>query len=116
VSDDADQPFAWLTTTGRRTGEPRTVELWFVLEGRTVYFLAGGGESAHWVRNSGVEPRVTIRLGETDHPGMARAADPGSDEDDHARRLMAAKYQGWREGRPLSNWARTALCLAVDLQ
>ena len=28
---------------------------------------------------------------------------------------MAAKYQGWREGRPLSTWAREALCMAIDL-
>jgi len=32
-----------------------------------------------------------------------------------ARRLLAAKYQGWREGRLLSAWARTSLPVAIDL-
>ena len=111
----ADKPFAWLTTTGRRTGEPRTVELWFVLEGRTVYFLSGGGEAAHWVRNAGVEPQVSVRLGKRDYPGTARFPDFGNPEDNRARRLIAAKYQSWQEGRPLSGWARESLCLAIDL-
>lgn len=111
----ADQPFAWLTTTGRRTGERRTVELWFVLDGRTLYFLAGGGHDAHWVRNAEADPAVTVRLGQPEHAGLARLPGRGSAEDDRARRRMAAKYQGWREGRPLSAWAREALCLAVDL-
>ncbi len=112
----ADQPFAWLTTIGRRTGRPRTVELWFVLDGRTVYALAGGGEAAHWVRNARADARVTVRLGDVEYEGRARSPEPGGTEDGRARRSMAAKYQGWREGRPLSGWAGSALCLAVDLQ
>ena len=113
--DAAGQPFAWLTTIGRRTSDPRTVELWFVLDGRTVYFLAGGGEAAHWVRNAMADARVTVRLGLSELPGLARTPERGGPEDARARRSMAAKYQGWREGRPLSGWAREALCLAVDL-
>jgi hypothetical protein len=31
-----------------------------------------------------------------------------------ARRLLAAKYQGWREGRSLSGWARTAVPIAIE--
>lgn len=110
-----DQPYAWLTTTGRRSGEPRTVELWFVLDGRTVHFLAGGGERAQWVRNADVEPAVRLRLGQRIYEGRVRRPEPGSVEDADARRRMATKYQGWREGRPLSGWAREALCIAVDL-
>jgi deazaflavin-dependent oxidoreductase (nitroreductase family) len=111
----ADASLAWLTTTGRRTGLPRTVELWFVLLNGSVYFLAGGGERADWVRNARAQPRVSVRLGSTDLPGTARTPEPGSDEDRAARQSMAAKYQGWREGRPLSRWAATSTCLAVDL-
>jgi hypothetical protein len=36
--------------------------------------------------------------------------------DEHlACRLLAAKDQAWREGRPLSAWARDSLPVAVDL-
>ncbi len=113
--DAGDQPYAWLTTTGRQSGQPRTVELWFVLHGRTVHFLAGGGERAQWVRNTDVEPSVQLRLGQRTYAGRVRRPEPGSTEDDSARHRMATKYQGWREGRPLSKWARGALCVAVDL-
>ena len=110
-----DQPYAWLTTIGRRTGEPRTVELWFVVVGRTVHFLAGGGDDAQWVRNADAEPAVRVRLGQQTYVGRARRPEPGSIEDADARHRMATKYQGWREGRPLSRWARESLCIAVDL-
>ena len=110
-----DQPYVWLTTIGRRTGEPRTVELWFVLEGRTVHVLAGGGEHAQWVRNAAVDPAVGLRLGQKRYRGHVRRPLPDSAEDTDARRRIATKYQGWREGRPLSRWARESLCVAVDL-
>lgn len=113
--DAGQQPYAWLTTTGRRSGLLRTVELWFVLDDRTVYFLAGGGERADWVRNADVDASVSVRLGSNDYPGLSRRPVPGSDEEGIARRRMAAKYQGWREGRPLSSWAARSVCLAVDL-
>ena len=32
-----------------------------------------------------------------------------------ARRVLAAKYQGWREGEPLSEWAASALLVEVAL-
>ena len=110
------EPYVWLTTVGRRTGEPRTVELWFGLDGTTVYFLAGWGERTHWVRNALAHPHgVRVRLGATSYAGRARAPAIGSDEERRARRMLAAKYQGWREGSPLSRWAATSSCLAVDL-
>jgi deazaflavin-dependent oxidoreductase (nitroreductase family) len=111
----ADQPYVWLRTTGRRSGRPHTVELWFVADGSTVYFLAGGGERADWVRNSAAEPRVSVRVGAATVRGIARRPERGDDEELRARSRMAAKYQGWRPGRPLSSWATRALCLAVDL-
>lgn len=36
------------------------------------------------------------------------------DEDGMARRLLASKYQGWREGQVMSGWARTAVPVALD--
>ncbi|CAN5704859.1 hypothetical protein BH18CHL1_BH18CHL1_00560 [soil metagenome] len=114
-SESAAQPYLWLTTVGRRTGLERTVELWFGLAGRTVYLLAGGGERAGWVGNALAHPGVQVRLGGRTFRGVARAPDAQSAEAARARRLLAAKYQGWRAGRPLSRWAAESFCLAVDL-
>ncbi len=86
-----------------------------MLDSRTVHFLAGGGEDAQWVRNAAVETTVELRLGQRSYHGRVRRPVPDSAEDRVARRRMATKYQGWRDGRPLSRWAREALCIAVDL-
>lgn len=114
-ADAGRQPYAWLTTVGRKTGRERTVELWFGLDGPTLYVLAGGGRSAGWVANSLAHPAVRVRVGGGLYTGSARAVEVGTDEDARARRLLAGKYQGWQEGRRLSGWAARSFCLAVDM-
>ena len=91
------------------------MELWYGLLGSTLYFLASGGASAGWVQNSLAGADVKVRLAAGTYRGLARAVAPGTDEEQAGRRLLAAKYQGWSEGRALSGWARTSFCLAVDL-
>jgi len=84
---------------------PRTIEIWFATDGERIYLLSGGRDRAYWVRNLRAEPRVRVRLGGTTLTGTARVIE-GEGRDALARRLLAAKYQGWREGRPLSSWGR----------
>ena len=110
----ADEPFCYVTTTGRKTGREHTIEIWFGANDSTIYLLSGGGRRSDWVRNLLVDPSVAVRIGERTFDGTARVvADHG--EDAAARRLLAAKYQGWHEGRPLSGWAEGALAIAIDL-
>lgn len=110
----ADLDFCYLTTIGRTTGIERTVEIWFGLEGDSLYLLSGGGDSAHWVRNLRVDDRVKVKLGRKTYPGVARLVG-APDEEARARRLLAAKYEGWEPGKRLSSWARHSLVVAVDL-
>src|SRR5688500_2310587 len=49
LSGLADEPFCYVTTTGRVTGQPHTIEIWFAVRNRTLYLLAGGGHRADWV-------------------------------------------------------------------
>lgn len=107
-------PFCYVTTTGRRSGRPHTIEIWFGERDGTVYLLSGGGDRSDWVRNIRKEPKVTVRLADRERPGVARLVDDPAEES-FARHLLAAKYQGWREGRPLSRWASAALVVAIDL-
>ena len=109
----ADEDYCYVTTTGRHTGRPHTIEIWFAAVGGRLYLLSGGRDRSHWVRNLQAQPAVQVRLGQETHAGIARVVvDPT--EDARARRLLAAKYQGWREGAPLSGWAQTALPVAVE--
>jgi deazaflavin-dependent oxidoreductase (nitroreductase family) len=111
----ADEDFAYLTTTGRRSGKPRTVEIWFGLHDGRVYVLSGGGDRADWVRNLRKTPRVRVRIGSRTSAGTARVLRAGTKEDERARELLDGKYQGWRTGRRLSSWARNALPVAIEL-
>jgi deazaflavin-dependent oxidoreductase (nitroreductase family) len=111
----AEEAFCYVTTTGRRSGGPHTVEIWFGARGDTLYLLSGGGDRSDWVRNLLADPSVSVRLGPEIREARGRiVTEP--DEDALARRLLASKYQGWREGRPFSRWAATALPVALDLR
>jgi len=112
----ADRDFAYLTTTGRRTGKEHTIEIWFGLHDGRIYMLSGGGDRADWVRNVRKTPRVRVRIGTQTATGAARVVRGGTKEDELARQLLDGKYQGWREGKRLSGWARTALPVAIDLR
>ncbi len=105
--------YVYLTTVGRRSGRPHTIEIWAAAYAGRLYLLSGRGARADWVRNLVTNPAVQVRIGDQTHAGVARVVrDP--DEDALARRLLAAKYQGWREVQPLSSWARTALPVAIE--
>jgi deazaflavin-dependent oxidoreductase (nitroreductase family) len=107
----ASAPYAYLTTTGRRTGRPHRIEIWFAAQEGRLYLLAGGRERADWVRNLQANPRVTVELGDETHPGAARVLRPGTAEDRRARALLVAKY---REGDNLDAWGRTALPVVIE--
>jgi deazaflavin-dependent oxidoreductase (nitroreductase family) len=109
----AGDDFCYLTTTGRVTGRRHTIEIWFALNGRTLYMLAGGGYEADWVKNLVRQPDVAVRLRGTVFAGRARIVEQ-PDEDALARHIVVEKYQP-RVSDDLSDWRRTALPVAVDL-
>jgi deazaflavin-dependent oxidoreductase (nitroreductase family) len=108
----AGEDFCYLTTRGRISGKPHEIEIWFVVRAGVAYLMAGGHRS-DWVLNLGAHPDVILRIGDT--TWSARAGLHDDQEDLEIRRAMAAKYQGWFAGRPLSGWAQEALIVAVEL-
>ncbi|HEY8655215.1 MAG TPA: nitroreductase/quinone reductase family protein [Candidatus Limnocylindria bacterium] len=110
----AGADFCYLTTTGRRSGRPHTVEMWFAIEGRTLYCLAGGG-GADWVRNIRHASAVSLRINSQRASAHGRVIRAGTAEDIRARQLLDRKYMGGAPGKRLSSWARTALPVAIDL-
>lgn len=106
------EDFCYLTTTGRVTGKPHTIEIWFALNGRTLYMLSGGRGNSDWVKNIRHRPQVTVRIGQVSFGGSGRVVeDP--EEDTLARSLLVSKYRA--EHRDLAKWGRTALPVAVDV-
>ena len=108
----AGEDFCYLTTTGRVTGRPHEIEIWFALDGATLYMLSGGRGRSDWVKNLQRTPEVTVRIGSERFEGHARVVeDP--EEDELARRLLVEKYESTPGS--LSNWRRTALPVAIGL-
>lgn len=114
LSELARAQVCYLTTTGRVTGRPHTIEIWSALSGRTLYFLAGDGERADWVRNISRSPGVQVRVGRRRIRGRGRiVTDPV--EQQLARRIVYEKYASTYEG-DLGEWRSTATPVAVDLE
>lgn len=108
-------PYTYLTTTGRVTGVPHTVEIWFALDphdATRLYMLAGGGGKTDWVRNLARNPAATLKLGDTLYPATATVLAPNDADDTLARRLLVEKYA---KGDELEHWGRTALPVAFAL-
>lgn len=96
---------ARLTTTGRRSGEPRSVMIGYYLDGEAVVTMAMNGWAAPepaWWLNLQADPRAVVETVDGEHPVVARAAE-GPERADHWerwRRIEKGKLDSWAARRP----------------
>jgi len=111
VPDD----YCYLTTTGRKTGRPHRIEIWYAYAtaGDTIYLLAGGGQSSDWVQNLIANPTVLLEVDGDVRSAVGRVIDDDA-EAERARGLVFDKYAPRYEG-DLVTWRHRALPLAIDL-
>jgi deazaflavin-dependent oxidoreductase (nitroreductase family) len=109
----ASDEYCYLTTTGRRTGQPHRIEIWYAAAGETLYLLSGGGRRSDWVQNLLAEPAVRVELAGEVHAGRARVVDD-AEEAELARTLVFDKYTS-RSSDDLRSWRQEALSVAIDL-
>lgn len=101
------EQFLYLTTTGRKSGEPRRIEIWYVERGGRHYMISERREESHWVKNIQHDPAVVFSVGTRADPtaglpatrATGRVVDDGEEPElaRAVRALMDAKY-GWSEG------------------
>jgi deazaflavin-dependent oxidoreductase (nitroreductase family) len=108
-----DQDYCYFTTMGRVTGNPHEIEIWFGLNGGTLYLMSGDGKS-DWVKNLKKNPSVTVRIAKHTFTAAARIVD-NEKEEMLARVMLADKYKEREDDGGLSEWARTALPIAIDI-
>jgi deazaflavin-dependent oxidoreductase (nitroreductase family) len=112
-SELAGEQYCYLTTLGRVTGRPHRIEIWFAIEGNTLYMLSGGGERSDWVKNLRRAPAVTVEIGSRVFEAHGRIVTDAV-EDERARALLYDKYApGY--GGDLTEWRRSSLPVALDL-
>lgn len=97
-------PVALLTTTGRRTGEPRVAPLLYLRDGERVIFAASRGGSDKtplWYFNLKADPRVQVQIRSEVLELTARDA-TAEERDRYWRELVAmyptfADYESWTD-------------------
>ncbi|MDT4914133.1 MAG: hypothetical protein QOC66_3261 [Pseudonocardiales bacterium] len=97
-------PVCLVTTTGRKSGRPRTVPLLYIRDTENVVLVASQGglpEDPQWYRNVLADPDISVQFGATISRMRARTANP----EERATlwpRLTAVyadfdSYQAWTE-------------------
>src|SRR5215211_6057417 len=99
LEDHTKLQYLYLMTTGRVTGQPREIEIWFVESQGKLYILAEHFHKAQWVKNIERNPRVRVRVGSSEFEATARALDEKRDAATWklAQALEREKY-GWGDG------------------
>jgi deazaflavin-dependent oxidoreductase (nitroreductase family) len=99
VSASRETRYLYLTTTGRRTGRPREIEIWFTRRDGRFYLVSERRERSAWVRNLRARPRVKVRVGRRTLPAKARVVDARSERElARAVKTLSAKKYGWGDG------------------
>lgn len=101
------ESFLYLTTTGRKSGLPRQIEIWFVEHGGRHYIVSERREASNWVQNLSQDPRVDFSVGPRGATAsvvpvtkaLARVVDSAKEQELAAEvsARMDAKY-GWSSG------------------
>lgn len=82
-----------ITTIGRRSGEPRRIEIWFLnIEG--VIYIAGTPGPRDWLANMAANPNFTFHLKESTEADLAAEAVIVTDIDER-RRVFEATSSSW---------------------
>ena len=90
-------PSLVLTTTGRRSGQPRSNPLQFVRDGGDLIVIAsnwGGTNDPGWAWNLSADPRARVLLGGRELPVVAHEAE-GADRD-RLWRLIVDQWPGYQ--------------------
>jgi deazaflavin-dependent oxidoreductase (nitroreductase family) len=90
--------YLYLTTRGRKSGQPREIEIWFTQRAACYYVIAEYSTS-HWIQNIRSNPNVEVRVGSATFAGTARIVSQETEQDlfREVQERSRQKY-GWGNG------------------
>ncbi len=99
MTRSTDPAFLYLTTTGRRSGLPREIEIWFTRRNVRYYVISEHHERAQWVQNLVANQTVRWRVADAVFTGLARVVDAAAESEltEAIQDLSREKY-GWGDG------------------
>jgi len=96
------QKLIHVTTKGRKSGKPRTAELWFAVADELVY-LSHEGESTDWMKNIAADGRVSIEIGGLTFDGTAKIT-PAGPSRERGKSALYEKYYGTAKQEVIDDW------------
>lgn len=102
-----------LTVRGRKTGQLRSVTIWYAVRGETL-LLTGGPDGPQWCRNLRANPDVEVRIGGQQLRGRARVVEDSADAD-AIRACFRSRYVMARLARLFGGYTRSVPVVVEDL-
>ncbi len=107
------EKFIHLTTRGRRTGRPHTVELWFAVGDGKVY-LSHEGEETDWMKNIKRNAEVSFEIGGKNFTGNAHHIEDYTEEAGSAKATLYEKYYGKAANDVIEDWFSLSRLIAIE--
>jgi deazaflavin-dependent oxidoreductase (nitroreductase family) len=111
IASVADEKYIYLTTTGRRTGRPHTVELWFAVAQGKLY-LSHEGKYTDWMKNILNNNCVTFTIKSFNWEGTARIVG-GGDAFEIGKSALYRKYYGEARKDVIDDWFSESTVLEI---
>ena len=96
------EKFVYLTTVGRKTGNPHTVELWFAFADGKI-FLSHEGSYTDWMKNIKKTRRVRARIGRLNLEADASVL-VGNKLEELGKKSLYEKYYGPAPKSTIDDW------------
>jgi hypothetical protein len=108
----AHEKYIYLTTRGRKTGNPHTVELWFAIAGKEIY-LSHEGAYTDWMKNILEDNRVEFKIGKIQFKGNARIDERGALE--LGKHALYLKYYGKADEDTINDWFSESTIIEISM-
>jgi deazaflavin-dependent oxidoreductase (nitroreductase family) len=103
-----------LTTIGRRSGKPHTVQIWFALRDGKMY-LSHEGKETDWMKNIKKNGQVSFMVGRENFIGNACYLDDGTGEAWTGKVALYEKYYGKATREVIEDWFSLSRLLVVEI-
>jgi deazaflavin-dependent oxidoreductase (nitroreductase family) len=104
--------FIHLTTRGRKSGKPHTVELWFASSNGTVY-LSHEGQETDWMKNIQENGRVSFEISNKKFTGKATRLEDGTEAAWAGKLALYEKYYGKATRAVIEDWFSLSKLLVI---
>jgi hypothetical protein len=111
-ADTANEKYIYLTTKGRRTGNPHMVELWFAIADGRVY-LSHEGKTTDWMKNILKDNHVEFKIRGNRYAGRAKIVGRG-DAFEKGKNALYHKYYGKASKDVIDDWFSESAVIEIS--